>query len=551
MKCTACHCILFMFLQLSSQENSGQQQYVDVTVNTTTGCLRGMVVPTKTKPVRAFLGIPYAEPPVGTIRFRKTEPRRPWAGVLSATVLPPMCPQLPLNFNSYYLVKDTEPISEDCLFLNIYSPPANGTSLKPVVIYIHGGFFSYGGISMKLHDASELSARGDVVAVTVAYRLGAFGFLNMGTDDAPGNMGLHDQLLALLWIKNNVKAFGGDPDQITLVGQSAGSYSIAVHLVSPGSKGLFRRAIMQSGSPFTTTLENSKDQARHRARVLAEMLGCGSPRKDSRSVKTTINCMRSKNVAEILNATGSFTTQGLDGFFPVVGDELIPVKPGQALMSRELNARELLTGISSAEGDGLLDFVAKGFRDDTDAADITKKTMIFFAKGMMITLLDRESESIIHHYFGGSNVRDGIESVHAAADLLGDSQLGCPTLGFAKRFLGSDTTVFMYQFSQQPSHIGWPKWVRPTHADEIAFALGSVFKLESDISEDDAKAAENFMHIISAFIHTGVPHVPDNTPWPKFGREQHYMEIGKEGNVNQTHLLQSVCDMWEELRPYE
>lgn len=534
-----------MFLELSSQQNS------DVTVNTTTGCLRGIVIPTKTKPVRAFLGIPYAEPPVGTTRFKKTEERKPWAGVFSATALPPMCPQLPLNFNSYYLVKHTEPISEDCLFLNIYSPPSNGTSLKPVVVYIHGGFFSYGGISMKLHDASELSARGDVVAVTIAYRLGAFGFLNMGTEDAPGNMGLHDQLLALLWIKNNAKAFGGDPDQITLVGQSAGSYSVGVHLVSPRSKGLFRRAIMQSGSPFTTTLENSKNQARHRARVLAEMLGCGSPRKDSRSVKSTVNCMRSKDVAEILNATATFTTQGLDGFFPVVGDDLIPVKPGQALKSRKLNVRELLAGISSAEGDGLIDFVAKRFRDDTGAADITKKTMIFFAKGMMITLLDRESQSVIDHYFGGSNVRDGIESVHAAADLLGDSQLGCPTLGFVKRFLGSDTTVFMYQFSQQPANIGWPKWVRPTHADEIAFALGSVFQLETDVSEDDAKAAENFMHIISTFSYTGVPHVPDNTPWPKFGEERHYMEIGKEGNVNQTHLLQSVCNMWEELKPYE
>ncbi|XP_037516143.1 acetylcholinesterase [Rhipicephalus sanguineus] len=538
-------CILLMFLQLSSQQRCG------VTVNTATGCLKGTFVSTKAGPVRAFLGIPYAEPPVGPARFKRTQPKRPWAGVLNAMTLPPMCPQMPLNFNSYYLVKETDPIAEDCLFLNIYAPPTNGASGKPVVVYIHGGFFSYGGISMKLHDASELAARGDLVVVTVAYRLGAFGFLNMGTEDAPGNMGLHDQLLALRWIKRNANAFGGDPDQITLVGQSAGSYSVGVHLVSPRSRGLFRRAIMQSGSPFTSTLENSKEQARHRARVLVDTLGCGSPEKDSRSFQTTASCMRSKNVTEILNATAGFTTQGLDGFFPVVGDDLIPLRLGKALKSRKLNARELLAGLSSAEGDGLIDFVAKGFRDNTDAADITKRTMIFFAKGMMITLLDLESQSIIDHYFGGPNVGDGIEAVHAAADLLGDSQLGCPTLGFARRFLGSDTTVFMYQFSQQPSRIGWPTWVRPTHADEIAFALGSVFKLESDVSEDDAKAAENFMHIISAFSHTGVPRVPDNTTWPKFGEERDYMEIGKEANVNKKHLLQSVCDIWEEQKPYE
>lgn len=545
MRSAAWSCILFMFLQPSSPQHSG------VTVSTTTGRLKGTFVSTKTGPVRAFLGIPYAEPPVGPNRFKKTQQKRPWTGVFNATALPPMCPQLPLNFNSYYLIKGTDPISEDCLFLNIYAPPSNSTSLKPVVVYIHGGFFSYGGISMKLHDASELASRGDLVVVTVAYRLGAFGFLNMGTEDAPGNMGLYDQLLALRWIKQNAKAFGGNQDRITLIGQSAGSYSVGVHLVSPRSKGLFRRAIMQSGSTFTTTLQNSKEQARHRARVLVEMLGCGSPEKDSRNSRTMANCMRSKGVAEILNATAGFTTQGLDGFFPVVGDGLIPVNPGKVLNSRKLNARELLAGISSAEGDGLIDFVAKGFRDNTDAADVTKRTMKFFAKGMMITLLDLESQSIIDHYFGGPNVTDGIKSVHAVADLLGDSQLGCPTLGFARRFRGPDTSVFMYKFSQQPSKIGWPTWVRPTHADEIAFALGSVYKLESDVSEEDAEAAENFMHIISAFSHTGVPCVLDNTPWPELGEERNYMEIGKEANVNKTHFLQSVCDMWEEQKPYE
>lgn len=505
---------------------------------------------TKTGSVRAFLGVPYAEPPIGPARFKRTEPKRPWTGVLNATNLPPMCPQMPLSFNSYYMVKEADPMSEDCLYLNIYAPSTNGASGKPVVVYIHGGFFSYGGISMPIHDASELAVRGDVVVVTVAYRLGAFGFLNMGTEDAPGNMGIHDQLLALRWIKRNVKAFGGDPDQITLVGQSAGSYSVGVHLVSPRSKGLFRRVIMQSGSPFTSSLENTKEQARHRARVLAEMLDCGSLEKDSRGFQTMASCMRSKNVSEILNATAGFTTQGLDGFFPVIGDDLIPVRVGKALNSRRLNARELLAGISSAEGDGLIDFVAKGFRDNTDAADITKRTMVFFARGMMITLLDLESQSIIDQYFGGPNVGDGVEAVHAAADLLGDSQLGCPMLGFAKRFLGPDTTVFMYKFSQQPSKIGWPTWVRPTHADEIAFALGSVFKLESDVSENDAKAAENFMHIISTFSHTGVPRVPDNTTWPKFGEERDYMEIGKEANVNRKHLLGPACNIWEEQKPY-
>ncbi|KAK8789069.1 hypothetical protein V5799_021151 [Amblyomma americanum] len=493
---TAWSCVIFAFLGASSQADS------DVTVNTTTGRLRGTVVATNNGQVRAFLGVPFAEPPLGPDRFKKSKQKRPWEGVFNATSLPPMCLQQPLHFNNYYKVRKIDPTSEDCLFLNVFTPLEPESSLKPVVVYIHGGFFSYGGISMKVHDASELSAKGDLVAITIAYRLGPFGFLNMGTEDAPGNMGLHDQLIALRWIKDNAEAFGGDPDQVTIIGQSAGSFAVGVHLVSPASKGLFRRAVMQSASPFTSTLVNSKDQASYRARLLAETLGCRSREKEDVSTSAMVKCMRSKAVADILNASSTFTTEGLDSFFPVVGDEIIPLPPGLALKTGNLNARDLLAGVSEAEGDGLIDFVAKKFRDDEDV-DIDKKAMIFFAKGMMITLMDIDSKEIIDHYFGGAHVQDGVTAVHAAADLLGDSQLGCPTLGFANRVLGSNTSVFLYQFSQQPSKIGWPEWVRPTHTDEIAFALGSIFKLENDVSQQDAEGAENFMKIISTFSRTG------------------------------------------------
>ncbi|XP_049525759.1 acetylcholinesterase-like isoform X2 [Dermacentor silvarum] len=247
-----------VFLALSGVSCQGDS---DLTVSTSTGRLRGVLVPTTAGPVRAFLGVPFAEPPIGSARFKKPQQKKPWNGVFDATAFPPMCPQLPIRFNNYYLVKNSDRISEDCLFINVFAPINRERSLKPVVVYIHGGFFSYGGISMKLHDASELSAREELVVVTIAYRLGAFGFLSVGTEDAPGNMGLHDQILALRWIKSNANAFGGDPDRVTIVGQSAGAFSVGIHLISPKSKGLFRRAIMQSGSPFTSTLVNRKEDA--------------------------------------------------------------------------------------------------------------------------------------------------------------------------------------------------------------------------------------------------------------------------------------------------
>ncbi|KAH7946349.1 hypothetical protein HPB49_023410 [Dermacentor silvarum] len=485
-----------VFLALSGVSCQGDS---DLTVSTSTGRLRGVLVPTTAGPVRAFLGVPFAEPPIGSARFKKPQQKKPWNGVFDATAFPPMCPQLPIRFNNYYLVKNSDRISEDCLFINVFAPINRERSLKPVVVYIHGGFFSYGGISMKLHDASELSAREELVVVTIAYRLGAFGFLSVGTEDAPGNMGLHDQILALRWIKSNANAFGGDPDRVTIVGQSAGAFSVGIHLISPKSKGLFRRAIMQSGSPFTSTLPTGAGE-------LARVLNCPPPMMmmQGGGADAMLKCLRSKDVASILNATASFTIEGLDGFFPVIGDDVIPVKPGVALRSGNLNARELLAGISEAEGDGLIHFMAKKFYNTNDADEVRKDSMIFVARGTMITLLGFDSKRAIDRYFSDSQVQGGTNALHAAADLIGDSQLGCPTVGFAKRFVNPDTRVFMYKFSQQPSRVNWPKWVRPTHTDEIAFALGSIFKLDPEISLDDVRAAENFMHIVSTFSRTGV-----------------------------------------------
>lgn len=539
-----------VFLALSGVSCQGDS---DLTVSTSAGRLRGVLVPTTAGPVRAFLGVPFAEPPIGTARFKKPQQKKPWNGVFDATAFPPMCPQQPIRFNNYYLVKNSDRISEDCLFINVFAPITGEQSLKPIVVYIHGGFFSYGGISMKVHDASELSAREDLVVVTIAYRLGAFGFLSVGTEDAPGNMGLHDQILALRWIKSNANAFGGDPDRITIVGQSAGAFSVGIHLISPKSKGLFRRAIMQSGSPFTSTLVNRKEDAAYAAGELARVLNCPPPMMmmQGGGADAMLKCLRSKDVASILNATASFTIEGLDGFFPVIGDDIVPVKPGVALRSGNLNARELLAGISEAEGDGLIHFMAKKFYNTNDADEVRKDSMIFVARGTMITLLGFDSKRAIDRYFSGSKVQGGTNALHAAADLIGDSQLGCPTVGFAKRFVNPDTRVFMYKFSQQPSRVNWPKWVRPTHTDEIAFTLGSIFKLDPEISLDDVRAAENFMHIVSTFSRTGVPRVKDKTSWPKFDQQQRYMNIQKQGNFPGKNLLYSTCDMWEAVRPYE
>lgn len=185
-----------------------------------------------------FFAIPFAEPPIGELRFRVPVPKQPWDGILNCTVFGPMC----MQFGAGALG------SEDCLQLNVFTKnlPSNETSeLKPVIAFIHGGGFT-AGTAMN-HGPEYLMDR-DIVLVTIQYRLGAFGFMALETPDIPGNQGLKDQNLALKWIQANIHHFGGDRDRVTISGLSAGSLSVTAHMVSPMSQGLFHGVIGMSGS---------------------------------------------------------------------------------------------------------------------------------------------------------------------------------------------------------------------------------------------------------------------------------------------------------------
>lgn len=529
---------------------SGAQESPDDVVQTINGPLRGVDVPTTTSSVRAYLGVPFGEPPVGDLRFKKPVPKKPWKGVYNATSQPPLCPQMPVRINNFFLVEDSDPVSEDCLYLNVFVPTKRNSSLLPVIVYLPGGGFSYGGISIGAMDTSELTARGNVITVTVGYRLGAFGFLYMGFEDAPGNMGLYDQLLALEWVKNNIRSFGGDPSRVTLMGESAGSISVGMQLISPKSKGLYKRAVMQSGSPFTAAVVSDLDQGLFRSHLLSRTLGCDGG-EDKYDAETVLKCLKSKPFIDILNATESFNAGGLDSFFPVFGEDMLPETPAAALKRGIVNADELLTGICESEGDLFLYFLFNKLRDMNTIDDVMNGEMIFLIKALITSTMEVDPDPIIKYYYSGVNATQGRESVYIGSSLIGDMQFGCPTIGFAKRFLGTGRTVYMYQWSQQASFVDWPEWTRPTHGDDIFFSLGSGLKLAKNATKDDIKATENFIHILSTFSHTGVPKVLDGTTWPKFNDEEQYLDLRREGNVVKKRLLQAACEFWGKVHPYQ
>uniref|UniRef100_A0A8B9NJ44 Carboxylic ester hydrolase n=1 Tax=Accipiter nisus TaxID=211598 RepID=A0A8B9NJ44_9AVES len=197
--------------------------------------------------VNVFLGIPFAKAPIGSLRFSPPEPPEPWNDVRDATSYPPLCPQdlsmlkiAEKNFKEKHISFQT---SEDCLYLNVYSPDGSNKDKLPVMVWIHGGNFIFGGASR--YDGSALSAYENVVVVIIQYRLGLLGFFNTGDEHARGNWAFLDQVAALRWIQENIEHFGGDPGSVTLFGVSAGSCSVFV--LSPLSKGLFHKAISESG----------------------------------------------------------------------------------------------------------------------------------------------------------------------------------------------------------------------------------------------------------------------------------------------------------------
>ncbi len=257
--------------------------------------------PTEYKPIVSFLGIPYAQPPIGNLRFKNPLPANSWNDTLDGNKLPNRCIQQP----SISLLNQ----SEDCLFLNVFVPYKiyfNAVVLKndsfkaPVYVYIHGGYLLVGSSLQEYHEPSTFVAMTDVIVVNINYRLGVFGFFYMNGTDAYGNQGIFDQSLALKWVYDNANSFGGDKTKITIGGQSAGAFSVAFHLVFNQSWSYFSSAIIESGNllDHNNTLL-STDEATRRSNIITNRVNCSNYTNEQ-----TLQCMRQiSNSSLILEAS--------------------------------------------------------------------------------------------------------------------------------------------------------------------------------------------------------------------------------------------------------
>jgi para-nitrobenzyl esterase len=277
--------------------------------------------------LNAFLGIPYAAPPVGELRFAPPAPVTAWTYVRPADRFAPTCPQAQDEFEPASLLYQ----DEDCLALNVWTPGADAAR-RPVVVYIHGGGFLEGGSSDPLYDGEQLAKRGGIVVVSLNYRVGAFGFLT-------GNVGLRDQIAALRWVRENVAGFGGDPDNVTIMGESAGSASVMFLMLAPQAKGLFRRAIAESGA---INIRRTPAQAAHYARLLVAKAGAKS-----------VEELRALPMRRLLDAQLALIADvGFEAdllFAPVADGGVVPADPERAFADGAAAGIAFLNGTNADE----------------------------------------------------------------------------------------------------------------------------------------------------------------------------------------------------------
>jgi len=304
--------------------------------------------------VDVWYGIPYAQSPVGNLRFRHPTPIDKWEGIMETTKLPNSCVQVRDTFFEGFegaeIWNYNTPISEDCLYLNVAVPRPHPEKAA-VLVWIYGGGFYSGTSTLDVYDLRVLAAEENIIMVSLQYRVASLGFLYFDTEDAdvPGNAGMFDQLMALQWIKDNIAHFGGNPDNITIFGESAGGTSVGLHLLSPLSHNLFSQAIMQSASAVVPWGVITKEEAVIRGLRLAELVKCPHERRRQREA---IDCLRQRNATELVEKEWNGIVFGIAEFpfVPIIDGSFLVESPQTAMKTKNFKKTNVLLGANSEEG---------------------------------------------------------------------------------------------------------------------------------------------------------------------------------------------------------
>lgn len=519
-----------------------------------------------------YLGIPYAEPPVGELRFAKPVPKQPWNGTHNGTVYGPMCHQgngqVPTGPSAIVGVE----MSEDCLTLDIYIPYNSTATSGPlaVIIYLFGATGASRGFA-----GDALSVHGGVVVVVVNFRTHLMGYFSTGDSGAPGNYGLWDQQLAIRWVRDHIEDFGGDPRAISLVGFSMGGSNAILQALNPSNMGIIKRVVALSGTPFPTYKTNLFLQKPKGADFI-ESVKCLRE-----TINETLKCLRSKTLEEINAALAAMPYSTT--FTPVVDGDFILDEPETILTSNDtkfVQSREafgevdLMLGSTNQEGgthvalmwSQLLNQHGDSFVvSKSDFSNIVVPTAmdLVFGENVPEAIL----QSVVFQYLNVKDSNDLTKLKYSVVDLSTDIDVAAPILKTAKfHAMTSTNRTFLYQFSANLSlqKSLTPSWLDgANHGDDVYFLFG-FSKRNMDAWEQtkgfvpkasEIQTSRKWMTLITNFVKTGYPLLPSNLSeeslvWPPFNNvTSPYAEITHSSISDKQYFREPQMTFWTQIVP--
>ena len=463
--------------------------------------------------VRIYKGIPFAAPPVGELRWKAPQPAAKWSGVRQANEFGGRC----MQGRPYpdMVFRDAGP-SEDCLYLNVWTPAASARERLPVMVWIYGGGFAAGATSEPRQDGEALARKG-VVVVSMNYRLGVFGFFantelaKESGHGASGNYGLMDQTAALAWVRDNIAAFGGDTKKVTIVGESAGSFSVSAQMAAPSAQGLFQRAIGESGAFFGNTLAlKSLEESEVADAKLTASVGAHSLAE-----------LRAQPAQELLDASlkmggpGQFTAN-VDGYF-------LPATVKKIFEEGSQSKVPLLAGWNADESN---------YRSVLANWPATAENFAVRVRALYGT----DADTVLKLYSGETD--DQVK--RAAQDLASDRFIAFGTWKWIEMQAAAKEPVWRYRFDQSA-----PGGMGAVHALEIEFVFQTLRSKKVDWAPEDFKLSELMADYWTNFAKTGNPNSAGLPEWPKFDPSSRaYLEFTDKGPVVKESLRKAVCDLF-------
>uniref|UniRef100_F6T1L5 Carboxylic ester hydrolase n=2 Tax=Ciona intestinalis TaxID=7719 RepID=F6T1L5_CIOIN len=512
-------------------------------VETAKGPVRGKAVGSSKYPnakqVYRFSSIPFAKPPTGDLRFERPQDVEPWSEVLDATrqIVSPMqdtsaWEQLKAVMVSEDLPKqDIENISEDCLYLNVYTNDLNSKANLPVLVWLYGGGLTMGGALG--YNGQTICSMQDVVVVIPNYRVNVFGFFTAGKDTKwKGNMGFFDQLKALEWVKHNIQVFGGNPENVTIFGESTGGFSVGYHVLSPLSRGYFHRAISQSGTATMPTM--MKTEYTNFRKCMLEHLKITATNPDE-----IVAEMKKISADKIMEAQAEgFKTCPFEAFGASIDGEFILEDALDGIRnSSNIAPVPYMVGCNNTEGFGIISGMIPEFESGSTKEGVMDfLKMILQYKTCTEKQLKNIAESLLKNYSKNYSAEDKLRWSKAAGEILGDLWFAVPSLLQANAHAGAGHPTYFYymtqisKFCHSKDHVlsGDLKlkvdFCECDHGDDLTYTFGLPYattKLSSEVkfTKDECKMSEQWMNYIVNFAKTGNPNTGNKdvpVEWPVY-----------------------------------